>query len=228
MKPFSAADHRYVGEGVRVFGDVRCGDGCIIEDYCLIGKPDRYVLEAARADRDAPIAPVGPTTLGTGVILGAGTKIYSGSHLGDGVETEDDVRIGWNSTIGARARLMYRAQVYCGVTIGEECRVAGFVGDNVRLDDRVAFFGSAVHDYPNRTMTYVPKPSPHVQADAIVAMGAVLIGGVTVGERAYVAANAVVTRDVPPEHVCHGVNQVVHRRDWPGRLGRAAAEAPGW
>jgi acetyltransferase-like isoleucine patch superfamily enzyme len=209
----------YLGAGVRLYGDVRIGAGCVIEDYCVIGKPDMYALDAAR--REAPHQPQtdGTTTLDSGVILGAGTKVYAGSVLDEGVETEDDVRIGWNARVGARTRLMYGAQVYCGVTIGADCRVAGFVGDNVRLAERVAFFGSAVHDYPRRTVTYEPRPSPRVLSDAIVAVGAVLVGGVTVGKSAYIAANAVVTRDVPPDHVCFGANRLVPRSEWPGRLG---------
>lgn len=211
---------RHCGEGVRFFGTVEVGPNCIIEDYCLIGKPDMYVLDEARRNPAAPLDPTKHTVLGADVTLGAGTKVYSGCVLLDGVETEDDVRIGWDSHIGARTRIMYRAQVYCGVSIGNDCRVAGFVGDNVRIFDRVAFFGSAVHDYPYRTTTYEYRPSPVIEEDAIVGTGAVIVGGVTVGQNAYVAANAVVTRDIPPGFVCYGFNALVPRNEWKGKLGR--------
>lgn len=210
----------YLGVGVVLYGEVQIGPGCVVEDYCVIGKPDMYALAKARNKPPHQPATDGITRLGAGVILGAGTKVYTGCVLADEVETEDDVRIGWNAEVGARTRLMYRAQVYCGVKIGMDCRVAGFLGDNVDLADRVAFFGNAVHDYPHRTTTYEWRPSPSVLSDAIVGTGAVLIGGVTIGERAYVAANAVVTRDVPADYVCFGANRLMPRSRWHGRLGQ--------
>jgi len=211
---------RHLGEGVRFFGDVRVGDACIVEDYRIVGKPDMYTLSRARNDLDIDIEPVSATTLGDRVILGASTKIYSGSFIGSEVETEDDVRIGWNATIGPRTRLMFRAQVYCGVQIGSDCRISGFVGDNVILGDRIASFGSLVHDYPHRTSTYEYRPSPIVRADVIIGFGAVVVGGVTIGASSYVAANAVVTRDVPEDHICFGYNQLIPKSRWPGKLGR--------
>ena len=211
---------RHLGEGVRFFGDVRVGDACIVEDYCIVGKPDMYTLSRARNDLDIDIEPVSATTLGDRVILGASTKIYSGSFIGSEVETEDDVRIGWNATIGPRTRLMFRAQVYCGVQIGSDCRISGFVGDNVILGDRIASFGSLVHDYPHRTSTYEYRPSPIVRADVIIGFGAVVVGSVTIGASSYVAANAVVTRDVPEDHICFGYNQLIPKSRWPGKLGR--------
>jgi acetyltransferase-like isoleucine patch superfamily enzyme len=215
----------FIGAGVRVYGATSIGSGSIIEDYCLIGKPDMYALSDMRrnvpkSDDEYDQSSNRPTIIGEGVILGAGTQIYCGSELGRDVETEELVRIGWDAVIGDRTRLMYRAQVYCGVHIGSDCGIAGFLGDNTRIGDRVAFFGSTVHDYPYRTTTYEYRPSPVVEDDAIVGSGSQLIGGIIVGARAYVAANAVLTRSVPADHVGYGINQACHKTEWAGRLGR--------
>ena len=218
------ATARYVGVGVRTIGDVKIGPNCIIEDYCIIGKPTMHSLSRALRDPRHDITLTEQTKVGTGCTLGAGTKIYAGSMLEDEVETEDDVRIGWNATIGRRSRLMYRAQVYCGVVIGIECRVAGFVGDNTVFGDRVSSFGSFVHDYPHHTTTYEPRPSAVVGDEVIVGWGAVIVGGVRIGRGAYLAANALVTRDVPEDHVAFGVNKLCRKDSWAGRLGDLAQD----
>ncbi|HYS38533.1 MAG TPA: hypothetical protein VEO01_23185, partial [Pseudonocardiaceae bacterium] len=51
----------------------------------------------------------------------------------------------------------------------------------------------------------------------VVGYGARVIGGVRVGPRSYVAAGAIVTRDVPPEHVVTGVNIQTPAARWTGR-----------
>jgi acetyltransferase-like isoleucine patch superfamily enzyme len=224
-----------LGDGVRIYGDTEIGPRCIVEDHCIIGKPDMYALDKLMADTAAPTiaryehAVARRTTVGPRCILGAATHIYEGSRLGPEVATEEFVRIGWDATIGARTRIMYRGQVYVGVTVGTDCRIAGYLADNSVIEDRVAFFGRTSHDYPYRTTTFEYRPSPRIRSDAIVAFGAELIGGVTIGERSYVGANAIITRDVPSDWIAVGANRKLPKADWPGKLGRfdQSIESPG-
>lgn len=46
---------------------------------------------------------------------------------------------------------------------------------------------------------------PVIEAGVDISVGAVVVGGVRLGQRALVAANAVVTKDVPPNTVVAGV-----------------------
>jgi acetyltransferase-like isoleucine patch superfamily enzyme len=200
-----------------IYGPTTIGRGVVVEDYCVLGKPDMYALErlsqALTSGRPLEYddAVSRATSIGPGCILGTGTHVFEGSVLDIGVETEDFVRIGWDSRIGARTRVMYRAQIYCNVTIGADCRIAGYVANDTTIGNRVSFFGTTAHDYPYRTSSHEYRPSPTIGDDAIVAVGAVIVGGVTVGERAYVTANAVVTRDVPPDAVVAGANRLVSK-----------------
>jgi acetyltransferase-like isoleucine patch superfamily enzyme len=190
-----------------------------------------YALSKLRSNRggtqqeDYDHASNRKTVVGTGCVIGTGTQIYTGTILEQQVEVEDYVRIGWDTKIGPYTRIMYRAQVYVGVQIGEWCRIAGYLADNTIIEDRVAFFGSAIHDYPYRTTTYEYRPSPRVCADAIVAFGAQVIGGVRIGRRAYVGANAIVTRDVPDDTIVVGANQQFPKNKWGGKLGRFAPQS---
>ena len=51
----------------------------------------------------------------------------------------------------------------------------------------------------------------HVCRGASIGSGAVLLCGVTIGEKAIVGAGAVVTRDVPPRQIVAGVPAKVRR-----------------
>lgn len=215
----------YIGEGVRIYGPTTIGENCIVEDFAVIGKPDMYALSrlVQKGDnqlKDYDHASDRETVVGAGCVIGTGTHIYCGTIIEQQVEIEDYVRIGWDAKIGPYTRVMYRAQIYIGVRIGERCRIAGYIGDYTIIEDRVAFFGSTIHDYPYRTTTYEYRPSSRVCADAIIAFGAQLIGGIRIGNRAYVGANAIVTRDVPDDTIVVLANQQCPKDQWRGKLGR--------
>jgi acetyltransferase-like isoleucine patch superfamily enzyme len=219
----------YLGEAVRVYGPTTIGSNCVVEDFAVIGKPDMYALSAFSRETRRTVENYDQcvdraTTLEAGCVIGTGTQVYCGSALATEVETEDYVRIGWDTRVGSRTRVMYRAQVYCGIKIGDDCRIAGFLADNTVVEDRVSFFGTTSHDYPRRTETYEYRPSPRICADAIVAFGAQLIGGVRIGEHAYVGVNAIITRDVPPATMAVGPNRLFPKSEWPGKL----REQPGF
>jgi len=87
-----------------------------------------------------------------------------------------------------------RASLYCtgGVTIGK----------NVNVSDGVVII-TAKHDVnsPKFEASYEPII---IQDWAWIATNAIILGGVTVGEGAVVAAGAVVTKDVPPYAIVGG------------------------
>lgn len=62
------------------------------------------------------------------------------------------------------------------------------------------------------------EPSPVIHEDSFVGHGALVIGGIEIGPRAYVCAGAVVTRNVPAYHIASSVNQIIHYTEWRGPL----------
>ena len=64
---------------------------------------------------------------------------------------------------------------------------------------------SGVHLYKNVTFGSKDGGSPYIKKGAKVASHAIVIGAVTVGERAIVAPGAVVTKDVPDGKIVAGV-----------------------
>ena len=82
------------------------------------------------------------------------------------------------------------------------------IGSEVLAGDRVVIADS-YHQYedPDVNIVHQPMapPEPVVIEDGVMlGIGVCIAGGVTVGARSYVATNAVVTRDVPPNSVVAG------------------------
>ncbi|MGH7243404.1 MAG: acetyl/acyl transferase [Phycisphaerales bacterium] len=143
------------------------------------------------------------TRIGDGVRIGAFCIIENGAHIGPGVEIDHYCRIGGGVRIGANSRILYGAQVFDEVVIGQNCIVAGDLVDRAVIEDEVTFQGNTAHTHadPNGDWDKTEEPSPKVLRGSVVGIGAILIGGVTVGPRSYVAAGEIVRTDVAPEMV---------------------------
>jgi UDP-2-acetamido-3-amino-2,3-dideoxy-glucuronate N-acetyltransferase len=134
-----------------------------------------------------------------GASIGAGTRIWHFVHVCSGARIGERCSLGQNVFVGNR------------VVIGNNVKVQNNVSiyDNVFLEDDV-FCG------PSMVFTNVYNPRSAVSRkdeyrDTIVGRGATLganctvICGITIGEQAFVAAGAVVNRDVKPFALVAGV-----------------------
>ena len=86
-----------------------------------------------------------------------------------------------------------------GVVIGETAEI----GDNVTLYHDVTLGGVAPSVESDKQRN--TKRHPTLENDVIVGSGAQILGPITVGRCARVGANAVVTKDVPPETTVVGI-----------------------
>lgn len=124
----------------------------------------------------------------------------------------------YGCTIGDGSRVGAFVEIQRGATIGSRCKISShsFVCEGVTIEDEV-FIGHGVmfinDRHPRATAesgalqteadwTCVPTL---VKRGASIGSGAVILCGVTIGERALIGAGAVVTQDVPPAAVVAGV-----------------------
>ena len=134
-----------------------------------------------------------------GAKIGAGTRVWHWVHVSAGAVIGERCSLGQNVFVGNTVR------------IGNNCKIQNNVSvyDNVILEDDV-FCG------PSMVFTNVYNPRSAVSRkdeyrDTIVRRGATLganctiICGVTIGEYAFIAAGAVVNRDVPAYALVAGV-----------------------
>jgi acetyltransferase-like isoleucine patch superfamily enzyme len=126
------------------------------------------------------------------------TNLY-GCAVGDESKIGAFVEIQKNATIGARCKISSHTFVCEGVTIEDDC----FVGHHVCfINDR---FPRATTDGALQTEADWNVTPIRVCRGASIGSGAVIMCGVTIGERAMVGAGAVVTKDVAADAVVAGV-----------------------
>ena len=144
--------------------------------------------------------------VGDGVSIGAFCLIEGDVHLAACVEVDHYCRISCGTRIGRGTRVLYRAQVFDQVSIGENCIIAGELVDRTVIEDGVRFQGETAHLHADATGDWdeTVEPSPTIKCGSVVGVGAVLIGGITIGPRAFVAAGERVSCDVPEGMVLRG------------------------
>lgn len=139
--------------------------------------PDFFVHESAYVDDGAQI--------------GAGSKIWHFAHISSGARIGERCIFGQNTFVGGKAT----------------------VGSNVKVQNNVAIYdGTVIEDDvflgPSCVLTNVINPRSQVnrhelymktliRRGATICANATIVCGVTVGRYAFVAAGAVVTKDVP-------------------------------
>ncbi|MGH3622091.1 MAG: DapH/DapD/GlmU-related protein [Sciscionella sp.] len=201
-----------------LYASVNLDSSSVVGEHCVLGYPKEARL---RAEQQKPGSSVigDPVTVGPKCLVANHIVVYEGVQIGAACVIEDRVRIGYTSTIGERTRVVYGAYVCDRVTIGADACVAGFVCDGTTIGDRSTVMGELVHEYtrPHEGWWEVDEEPPVIEADSVVGYGARVVGGVRIGPRSYVAAGAVVTKDVPPERVVTGVNIQTPAEQWKGR-----------
>jgi UDP-2-acetamido-3-amino-2,3-dideoxy-glucuronate N-acetyltransferase len=152
--------------------------------------------------------PIAPT-----VKLGSGVMIFHpdlvnlyGCEIGDDTKIGAFVEIQKNASIGARCKISSHTFVCEGVTIEDEV----FIGHGVMfINDRQPRATAEGRLQTEADWQVVPT---RIKSGASVGSGAVIMCGVTIGEKALVGAGAVVTKDVPAGATVAGVPARVMRR----------------
>jgi acetyltransferase-like isoleucine patch superfamily enzyme len=195
-------------------GSLTLGAGTAIGDHCVFGHP-----KEARLRSTGVVGAAAPVKIGDRCLIFNHVVVYEGVRIADDVVIEDRVRIGYDGVVGSRSRVVYGAYICDRVSIGTEARVAGFVCDGSIIGDRSTVMGELVHEYtrPHEAWWDVDEEPPVIEADTVIGYGARVIGGVHIGPRSYVAAGAIVTRDVPAEHVVTGINVHTPAERWQGQ-----------
>lgn len=134
-----------------------------------------------------------------GARIGAGTKIWHFCHVMSGAEIGEACSLGQNVFVAAGARLGRNVKVQNNVSIYE----------GVELDDDVfcgpsMVFTNVVNPRSAVSRKHEYRPT-RVRRGATIGANATILCGVTLGEHCFVAAGAVVSRDVPSYALVMGV-----------------------
>jgi acetyltransferase-like isoleucine patch superfamily enzyme len=154
-----------------------------------------------------------PPVIGKNATIRHGSIIYDDVIIGDGFSTGhdvllrefteigDDVLVGTKTVIDGRTDIGSHVSLQTGVYVPSHTTI----GDNVFIGPHAVLTNDP---FPVRMDTELVGPT--IEDGASIGANATLLPGVTVGKRAFVAAGAVITEDVPPETLAIGV-PAIHR-----------------
>ena len=123
-----------------------------------------------------------------------------GCRIGDETKVGAFVEIQKNASVGARCKISSHSFICEGVTIEDEVFIGHGVMFTNDLVPRATASGGALQT--EKDWKVVPTV---VKKGASIGSGATILCGITIGERALIAAGAVVTKDVPADAVFGGV-----------------------
>ncbi len=134
-----------------------------------------------------------------GAVIGEGSRVWHFVHVCAGARIGKRVSLGQNVFVGNR------------VVIGDDCKIQNNVSvyDNVTLADGVFCGPSMVFTNVYNPRSFVERKDEYrdtrVGTGASLGANCTIVCGVTIGDYAFVAAGAVVNRDVKPFALVAGV-----------------------
>lgn len=199
-----------IGEGVTfgahvvVHAGTVIGAGCAIEDNVVLGKGPQL------APGSSAEGATGRLTLGERGKVCCGAVVFAGAEIGEDSIVGDQAFVRERSLIGPGSVIGRGSVVDNDVRVGARVRVQTGVyltAFTVVEDDVFVGPGASTtnDDTMNRHGPETPLRGATLRRACRVGGSVVLTPGVEVGEEAFVAAGAVVTRDVPPRSVAMGV-----------------------
>ena len=191
---------------VVVEAGVTLGDGTEIFPGSYIGKSPKGAGATAR-----PILYDQKVVLGKNCAIGPNAIIYydieigDNTLVGDGASIREAGVIGSYCVIGRYVTINYNTKIGNNVKIMDHSWLAG----NLSVGDRV-FISGGVLTANDNNMGLVGYEEelilgPHIQEDARIGVGAILLPRVHIGNSSVVAAGSIVTKDVPPHSLVMGI-----------------------
>ena len=194
-----------IGAHVVIHDGTSLGAGCEVQDGVVLGKSPKLARSST-----ASTAALAPLSIADHAVVCCGAIVFAGARLGEGVIVGDQAYVRERAEIGAGAVVGRGSTVDNDVRIGARAKIQTdvYVTAYSVVEDDV-FVG------PGVCMTNDSTMGRHDKSDALrgsvlrracrVGGGVVLTPGVEIGEEAFVAAGAVVTKDVPTRAVVMGV-----------------------
>ena len=194
-----------IGAGAVIHAGTEIGRDCVVEDGAVLGKRPRLRPGSSAARTES-----GPLVLAHGVTVCAGAVIYASARIDERVIVGDQAQVRERATIGAGSVVGRGSSVDFDAVVGARVLIQTgvYVTAGAIVEDDV-FLGPGATTTNDDTMgRHSPSEGlagPVLRRACRIGGGAVLVPGVEVGTEAFVAAGAVVTRDVPARAVVMGV-----------------------
>ena len=213
-----------LGEGVVIGADVEIGanvvihegtvvgDGCVIQDNVVLGKQPRLSARST-AKRD----PLAPLELGAGAAVCSGSLVYAGTVVGPNAIIGDQASVRERCTLGEGVVVGRGVCVENDVSIGAFSKIQSnsYITAYSTLEEHV-FIAPCVTTTNDNFMGRTDARHEQIlgaiiRRGARIGGGVVILPGIEIGEEAFVAAGALVTRDIPAKKLVAGLPAKVWR-----------------
>lgn len=192
-----SADAR-IGAHAVLHAGTTVGAGCLVGDGAIVGRPPHFGPHSS-----APRKPAAETILEDGAAVLCGAVVLAGARLGPGAIVADQAHLRERAVLGGGSVLGRGSAMDNDVEAGADVRIGtnSYLTAGSLLEDRV-FIGPGVVTTNDNTMGRL-DPDDKLRGVLFrrgcrVGGGAVICPGLEIGAEAYIAAGAVVTRDVAP------------------------------
>lgn len=175
--------------------NVELGEGCIIEEGAIVGH--RYAAQA------------GKTILGKEAIVRRGTILYGDVSFGDYFQTGHHAVVRAQVTGGDHCCVFHNVVLEGMITLGTGVRLmAGVyipsrttIGNDVFVGPGTTFLNDTL---ASRYRTVPTPEGPTIEDDVVIGGGCTILPGNTIGRGSFIAAGALVTKDIPAESLVIG------------------------
>lgn len=199
-----------IHNNVTIYPNTVIGDRVEIFENAVIGKPPRApkksIVREIRDEREYK-----PCIIGDGCVIGPNAVLYSQTELGKEVLIGDScsireecyvgdnclisrcVTVNYNTTIGARTKIMDCSHITGNMIVEEDVFIStGVVSTN---DNDMGGHGYNEEE----------TKGPHIKRFAKIGANVAFLPKVVVGEYAVVGTGSVVTKDIPSRKVAMGI-----------------------
>lgn len=118
---------------------------------------------------------------------------------------------------GVVLRLIFNCDICLGVTIGDNVRIPHAVGivigSTAIIEEGVVIMPNVVIGASSFPPERGVKRHATIKKNCLIGANAVIIGDIIIEENATIAAGAVVTKDIPPNSIVIGNNNILQKKD---------------
>jgi acetyltransferase-like isoleucine patch superfamily enzyme len=151
----------------------------------------------------------GPARVGKHGILRKGTIIYGDVTIGDYFQTGHYAVIRAKVEMGDYCTVLNHSTLEGIIRFGSGVRIMSHVyipsrtrfGDNVFVGPGVTFLNDRL---PGRVEVMTMPKGATIEDDVVIGGGCTIMPGITIGQRSFIAAGALVTKDIPPRSLVVG------------------------